>query len=366
MNYTQLQDDAKSYVLNYFTQHHDAKLVYHDLKHTEDVVAATVQIANHYQLSEEDFFIVYVAAWFHDTGYFEDIVHHEEKSTVIAKRFLSEQNVPEELISKITEVILSTRMPQKPVNLLESILCDADLFHLGQEDFRKKGKLMQKEAELLGKKISKKDWRKKNFEYLAHQNYHTDYGRLLLNDQKAKNLEKLEKRLNEEEAEEEITVSTPIVVKGEEKLLNTKDKARPDKGIETMFRITSANNQRLSDMADNKAQLLITVNSIILSLIVSLVLRRLEDNAFLIVPTFILLMVSLSCIIYSILATRPSIPEGVFTEKDIENKKVNLLFFGNFYKMDLKDYSNGMIKVMNDQEFLYGTLITDVYSQGVV
>ena len=133
-----------------------------------------------------------------------------------------------------------------------------------------------------------------------------------------------------------------------------------------MFRITSTNNQRLSDMADNKAQLLITVNSIILSLIISLVLRKLEDNAFLIIPTFILLMVSLSCIIFSILATRPSIPDGLFSQNDIERKKVNLLFFGNFYKMALSDYSKGMITVMNDQEFLYGTLINDVYSQGVV
>ncbi|WP_379090345.1 Pycsar system effector family protein [Pedobacter sp. UC225_65] len=119
-------------------------------------------------------------------------------------------------------------------------------------------------------------------------------------------------------------------------------------------------------MADNKAQLLITVNSIILSLIVSLVLRRLEDNAFLIVPTFILLMVSLSTIIFSILATRPSIPDGVFSDNDLARKKVNLLFFGNFYKMTLSDYAKGMVKVMNDNEFLYGTLITDVYSQGVV
>jgi len=366
MNYIQLQDEVKSYVLNYFKQHHDARLVYHDLKHTEDVVEATVQIANHYQLSDQDFFTVYAAAWFHDTGYFEDIIRHEEKSTELSEAFLKEKKVSVEVISDVKQVILSTRMPQKPTNQLESILCDGDLFHLGSENFRQKGKLMHKEAELLGKKIGKKDWRKKDVEFLSQHNYHTDYCRLLLNDQKAKNLEKLKVKLNEIEKVEEITVSTPVKIKDGEKLLNTKDKARPDKGIETMFRITSANNQRLSDMADNKAQLLITVNSIILSLIVSLVLRRLEDNAFLIVPTFILLMVSLSCIIYSILATRPSIPDGVFSNHDIENKKVNLLFFGNFYKMDLKDYSSGMIKVMNDQEFLYGTLITDVYSQGVV
>ncbi|RZL29323.1 MAG: phosphohydrolase [Pedobacter sp.] len=369
MNYKQLLEEVKSHVLAYFASHHNTNLVYHNLEHTQDVVNATMQIANHYQLNDKDFFIVVAGAWFHDTGYFEDPNNHEQKSADLAIDFLKSIEVKPDVRDQIMQVILSTRMPQLPTNQLENILCDADLFHLGTEDFRKKGKLMHKEVELLYDiNINKKEWRRKDIDFLENHQYHTDYCNLLLNDQKLKNLEKLKSKISDKDIEpiEEAVVVEKKQDNTEPKLLNKKDKQRPDKGIETMFRITSTNNQRLSDMADNKAQLLITVNSIILSLIVSLVLRRLEDNAFLIIPTFILLMVSLSCIIFSILATRPSIPEGVFTQNDIERKKVNLLFFGNFYKMALSDYSKGMIRVMNDQEFLYGTLITDVYSQGVV
>ena len=119
-------------------------------------------------------------------------------------------------------------------------------------------------------------------------------------------------------------------------------------------------------MADNKAHILITVNSIILSAIISLVLRRLEENGFLAIPSFILLAISVASMTFSILATRPNIPAGTFTQQDIDDKKVNLLFFGNFYKMDLQQYTAGMLKVMDDSNFLYGTLIKDVYSQGVV
>jgi len=369
MNYKNLQEEVKQHVLAYFNTHHDAKLVYHNLDHTKSVVEATMQIANHYQLNDKDFFIVTTGAWFHDTGYFEDSSNHEHKSAELAIEFLKEKQVPADIRDAVMQVILSTKMPQRPTNQLENILCDGDLFHLGSADFGNKRKLMHKEMELLTNvKIGKNEWRKKDIDFLESQHYHTDYCALLLNDQKAINIEKLKSKLKEE------TLATVVIAKEEigdveekeEKLLSKRDKKRPDKGIETMFRITSSNNQRLSDMADNKAQLLITVNSIILSLIVSLVLRRLEDNAFLIVPTFILLMVSLSTIIFSILATRPSIPDGVFTDNDLERKKVNLLFFGNFYKMALNDYSKGMIRVMNDNEFLYGTLITDVYSQGVV
>jgi len=145
-----------------------------------------------------------------------------------------------------------------------------------------------------------------------------------------------------------------------------KNKDRPDKGIETMFRITSHNNQRLSDMADKKAHILITVNSIILSAIISLVLRKLDEHSFLMYPTFILLAVCLASIVVSILATRPAIPNGTFTPNDLDTKGVNLLFFGNFYKMSLDDYASGMFRVMDDKDFLYQTLIRDVYGQGTV
>lgn len=141
---------------------------------------------------------------------------------------------------------------------------------------------------------------------------------------------------------------------------------RPDKGIETMFRISSGNHQRLSDMADNKASIMITVNSIILSAVLSLLLRRLEEQAYLAFPTFLLIGISLIAMIFAILSTRPSIPNGTFSAHDIDNKKVNLLFFGNFYKMPLVDYKEAMKKIMDDRDMLYGNLIMDGYAQGIV
>lgn len=369
MNYKQLQEDVEKYVSDYFHKHNDPRLVYHNLAHTREVVSAAQQIANHYQLNEQDYFTVTVAAYFHDTGYFEDAFNHEIKGAELADQFLFKHDVTDEVRGQVKNAILATKIPQTPNSQIDNIICDADLFHLGLPDFRQKGKLMHKEAELIHKKdISKLDWRKRDIQFMETHRYHTDYAILLLNDQKQANISKLKSKLTaQQEISTELAEPTnfaPITDLGKR---NKKDKDnRPDKGIETMFRITSANNQRLSDMADNKAHILITVNSIMLSLIVSLLLRRLEDHGNLIIPTFILLIVSLTCVVVSILSTRPSIPNGEFTQEDMDNKKVNLLFFGNFYKMSLPSYTDGMIKVMNDKDFLYGTLITDVYSQGVV
>ncbi|MES2808112.1 MAG: Pycsar system effector family protein [Bacteroidota bacterium] len=384
MNYQQLLSDVKQYVLRYFDGHHDADLLYHDLEHTKGVVDAATQIANHYQLNNEDFFVVVTAAWFHDIGYLIDKADHEAAGAELAVSHLQHLKVDEAVIAKVHDCILATRIPQKPTGKLQQIMCDADLFHLGTDDFADKSKLLRKEFNIIKHlDIDKDHWRQKNIELLQTHTYFTDYAQLLLHDQQKKNLDKLMKKQQETIAEdkpeaaketkaesktEAAVQAVPVVVIADEKKDKKKEekKNKPDKGIETMFRITSGNNQRLSDMADNKAHILITVNSIILSAIISLVLRKLEENAFLAIPSFILLTVSLLSMIFSILATRPAIPEGTFTTQDIDDKKVNLLFFGNFYKMGLEEYTAGMLKVMDDRGFLYGTLIKDVYSQGVV
>ncbi len=371
INYQQLLEQVSKYVRTYYKEHPNPDFYYHNIKHTGYVVKAGIQIAEHYQLSDHDFFIVCCAAWFHDIGYYyTGSVFHEQKGTEIAAEFLEDQGVDAETVAKIKKCILATKLPQSPEDLNEKIVCDADLFHLGTDEFKKKNKQIRQEDEAVSrKKVSKPEWRKGTIKLFEQHMYHTDYCRLLLNKKKDENLNDLRKKVAEDAGSSSGPEPIiPVAVHGETGTdgQKKKDKDRPERGIETMFRISSSNHQRLSDMADNKAHILITVNSIILSAIISLLLRRLEDHIYLEIPTVILLMVSLVTMVYSILATRPTIPRGTFTQKDIDEKKVNLLFFGNFYKMSLDDYSAGMWKTMEDKSFLYGSLIRDVYSQGIV
>jgi predicted metal-dependent HD superfamily phosphohydrolase len=369
MNYKDLQLRAEEFVRSYFSSVSDERLAYHNVQHTERVVRAAMQIADHYQLNDRDYFIVIAAAWFHDIGYFTNPANHEAEGAIKAADFLKQNEVDQEAIAAVEQCILATKMPQTPKNLLEQIVCDADLFHLGTDDFATTNKVMRKEVESIkGIKISKDQWRGNAIHLLETHQYHTDYARLLLNDKKEKNLDKLRKKMEEpeEEKDKQLIPVPPISLVESAEPKSKKDKNRPDRGIETMFRTTSGNNQRLSDMADNKAHIMITVNSIILSAVISLLLGKIPKQEYLAIPTYFILGVSVATIIFSILATRPSLPNGIFTKKDIEDKKVNLLFFGNFYKMNLTDYSEGMWKVMEDREFLYGSLIKDVYSQGVV
>lgn len=358
MQYREILDQLRTHVASLFLAHKDERFVYHNLHHTEQVVENAVRIANHYQLSDREFFIVTAASWFHDMGYLFDCSQHEARGERIATEFLTEKEVDKETIALVGGCILATKMPQSPVGLLQQIVCDADLFHLGSDSFKEKNKLMRQEvAAFCNKEIDKNEWRIKTIALFKAHHYHTDFCQQLLNDKKAQNLAEMEKKL-----------ITPV--EGGTTAVSTTGKKKkgdkPERGVETMFRVSSGNHQRLSDMADNKAHIMISTNSIILSVILSLLLRKLEDNPHLIIPTLLLLIVCVVTMVFSILATRPSIPEGIFTPADIEEKRVNLLFFGNFYRMSLSDYESGMLKMMDDRDFLYGSLIKDVYSQGVV
>ena len=391
MTYTDLSRKVQEHVLAYFQSHEDPTFVYHNLVHTQGVVKAAIQIANYYRLEEKELFIVTTAAWFHDAGYFEDYTQHERRGVEKAVSFLQKIGVDQETIDAVRGCILATMMPQRPNNKLEQIVCDADLFHFGTEEFPERNKLMRKEVEIKkGTSISKEEWRLGTIRLLEAHHYFTDYAIALLSEKEKEHLDNLRRKASKKSDSaspaiktKDSSVTTPILSVAAtgssvesakltlpEEIIPKKKKedksSRPDRGIETMFRITSANNQRLSDMADNKAHIMITVNSIILSAVISLLLRKLEEYSYLAWPTYLILTISVSTIIFSILATRPNLPAGLFTQKDIEEKRVNLLFFGNFYRMSLTDYTAGMLQVMGDRDFLYGSLIKDVYSQGVV
>ena len=155
------------------------------------------------------------------------------------------------------------------------------------------------------------------------------------------------------------------ISKLQEKVKQAKE-LTPTRGIETMFRTTSKNHMELSAIADNKANIMISINSIILSVMVSVLIRKLEEYPHMTVPAVMLTIVCLTTIVFAVLATRPNVSKGKFKRLDIVNKETNLLFFGNFHRMSLKDYQWGMKEMLQDADYLYGSMIKDIYFLGVV
>lgn len=359
--------DARHYVTEIFTQKVKPEFVFHNLDHTEAVAEAASQMADYYQLNDEDRFVLMLSAWFHDTGYsFGKVEGHEEISAQIATQFLQQHNVADNIQQRVSSCIRATHMPQSPISQTEKILCDADLLHLSTEDFKAMNQLLKQEREnLLGQKISKKEWRRGNIKFLQEHKYFTDYGQQYLEPKKQENLISLAKKKDDKEdadtPEKAFPYISDVTRKGEKDLQKS-----AERGIQTMFRLTSGNHLRLSSMSDGKAHIMISVNSIIISIVISVLFGKLSTNREYIVPACVLLAVCLGSMTFSILATRPSVSGGRFTEEDIRNKKTNLLFFGNFYRMQIEDYQRAMNQMMKDGDYLYNSMIKDIYFLGIV
>lgn len=362
---------AQSHVTRQYEQHADPVLVYHNLAHTLQVVQAAEQISAYYRLTEADQLVVLLAAWFHDMGYLlGDRTQHEAAGAEAVRSFVTAQQLPESMGQAVADCILATRIPQHPRNLLEQIVCDADLFHLGSKDFSKRNKLLRTEMELATEqKISGADWAKSSIQFLESHTYHTAYCRTLLKQQKEENLEKLRSKLEQKQAEaleEKKDKALKLAKNDEQKDEKGKKEKRPERGVETMFRTTSTNHIRLSSMADSKANIMISVNAIIISVLLSVLLRKLEDYPNFILPAIIFLATSVTTVVFSVLATRPNVTSGRFTDLDIRSKKANLLFFGNFHQMSYQEYEDGMETIMQNGEYLYSNMIHDIYNLGVV
>jgi hypothetical protein len=133
-----------------------------------------------------------------------------------------------------------------------------------------------------------------------------------------------------------------------------------------MFKLTARNQINLSSIADNKSNILISLNGIIISLGLVALARSFRDEPDIVLPSVIFIIFSLSTIILAILATRPQVSSGKFSRKDIKQKQVNLLFFGNFYNMELAEYEWAIGEMINDDQYLYNTMTKDQYSLGKV
>jgi hypothetical protein len=138
------------------------------------------------------------------------------------------------------------------------------------------------------------------------------------------------------------------------------------RGIETLFRSSYRVQMDLTGLADNKANMMISINSIILSIILAAVAPKLDANPWLLLPTLILMVGNLISIIYAIQAARPRVIVDSISLQDLHNSKGNILFFGNFANLNEDEFVQGITEMMEDKTLIYETMIRNIYGLGSV
>lgn len=341
--------ETEQYVRDLYDKKLPDKILFHTLHHTYNVLKQAEIIGDYCNLKKHEITILKIAALFHDVGYINTYSKHEEESVRIASEFLLKKGVDKKWIKQIENCILSTQTPQKPKTNFEEILCDADMIHLASNDYFEQAELLRLEWEKTkGKNYKKSLFYINSIDFFNKHTYHTEYGKSILQAKKEKNLDLIFKKIKNSKSK---------------KIRNGVDYSR---GVETMFRLTARNQINLSSIADNKSNILISINAIIISVVISILIGKFEENPKFIFPTLIFLLSCLTTIVFAILSTRPNITWGNYSLKEIREKKIDLLFFGNFSKMKYENYEKAVEEMIQNDIFLYSTMIKNQYHIGKI
>ncbi|MBO3699971.1 Pycsar system effector family protein [Roseivirga sp. E12] len=133
---------------------------------------------------------------------------------------------------------------------------------------------------------------------------------------------------------------------------------RAERGTETLFRLTSKNHYTLNTMVDRKANIMISINAIILSIMIGTVMNQLDADPHLVYPLILITLTNIVAITYAVLATRPDLSHGT------DHEASGLLFYGNFQDIDERTYVSGMQKLMYGGDDLYDAISKDIYHLG--
>jgi len=383
-NLQALYHDIKKKATHIITEFSE-NLVYHDIKFATRFEGYIEKINNHTELPEDEVLLSKIAAWIVSAS-FDKVKHKIDKegnytnnlslvSGKLADKLIPAEGLSSEHHKKIKEGIADLAYPILPKTIIGMLLVDGIASDIIMEHGKKRLKKFYEELLLNDVTISRNKWYDVAINIAQNYQLHLAFCKTEfdpLADKLALELQKEKKHLDK---------SKDLALKKELNISDAELKAlkknisevggRDARGIQTVFRTMSKNHYTLNEMVDKKASIMITVNSIILSLVLGGIFKNnmpadVTNEMAHSVPVLLLTLGSVGSIIFAILSTRPDSTHGHFTEEQIRNKKGNLLFYGNFHEMKERDYQWAFLQMLNDQEYMYESMIRDIYYLGKI
>lgn len=346
--------EASSYVYELFRERLPEAILFHNYRYTVDVANAARKIGTNVGLSDVELKLVTLAAWFHNTGFTEGADAHVEAAIRVAAGFLEAHEMDDASIAQVASLIRIAHNDDEPESDVEAVMRDATAAYLGRKKFFLYSDRLREEERLArDRAYDDREWGERQLRDLATTRFHTKYARKKYDEQRRENLKQVQRRLGD-------------VLDADKPMPQSDQKVRPSRGVETMFRSAYRNHINLSSIADAKANIMISINAILMSIIISYVGARLATQAWMIIPAVTLLVTSLISIIFAILSARPNVTSEEPTLEDVRKQKANLLFFGNFVKMPRDRFLAGVHELMRDADMLYDQMALDLYGLGLV
>lgn len=343
---------AEKYVMRLLREELTKDHIFHNLQHALAVRSAALDIGQQLAFSEGEMEVLELAALFHDAGFVEVYEGHEQVSKRIAKEFLQEQGYEQAKIDMVLNCINATIPGKQPYNKLEEVIKDADLMGLGMDNYPVALAALRHEWEVFQNKVfTEVEWFELNDKFVSSHEYFTEVAKSLYGEKKEQNRKFLKKTAKKERKEKSKNYTGEGKIKG-------------SKSAQMMFKTALRNHIDLSNLADNKANIMLSVNALIVTVAVPMAASYIRDDLILAVPVGILLVTCLASMIFATLATRPIKMSGLTSLESIKKGESNLFFFGNFYKMNFEEYLEGMDHVISDEENLDNSIQRDLFFLG--
>jgi predicted metal-dependent HD superfamily phosphohydrolase len=363
MNYNFSEDHIKDFVFNLFKEKLPKHSVYHNFNHTKFTVKAVKEISEEYDLDSEDKENLIIAAWFHDTGYTVSNQNHEKESVEIARVYF-EKLIDEVRMEKISSLILSTVYLAESNNLLEEILHDADFSNIGKKKFAQRAELLKCEWEKINNKIyTDVEWAELQYDFITQKTFKTEVAEKIYGKRREQNITEQRNLIDKAKTDQ---------YKLQLKTDSTKAKTNKEgRGIETLYRSVYNYHMELSSMADQKANIMISINTIVVSVIITLFgsgftfgdSEGLRHVRF-VFPMLLLVISSLISVTFAILSARPSITSK--EKYELDKKDSSVLFFGNFAQLKISEFVDYIRELKDSKEELYDSMTVDIYHLGAV
>lgn len=357
---------AQKQVLNLFNQSTDNRLSYHNYERTSKIVDTVQKVANGTNASTETQEIALLAAWFYATGYLVDYDQAEEKSIENVEEFLKEQSYPAEKLKRVLTCLEATKPGQIAENEEQQLLLDGINGFNFSNNFFEQRPLQRLEWELVqNRRIHNIEWNQMQLQQLLKTKLYSAYAKTNFEPIIGQNILAQKQRVEKDKLNRYQLVDQK---EGEIRKFQGLEKRLPSSATQTFFRANYRNHINLSNIADQKANIMISVNAILISVVISILSYRNipETNPMVLLPVVIFLVTGLTSLIFAVLSSRPKVTalnQGKITP---EQAKKNIVFFGNFVTMSIDQYEAAVDAVLRDGELLYGNMVRDLYFLGKV
>ena len=354
---------ARDFALRLFGQRQDGRLLVHNYTFAAAVANQVQAIARSEGTGPEVEEQALLAAWLFPTGYLYDYRDPAHFSAELAQQFFSQADYPGEKQEQVLNIILSVTEGRSPAGEAERILSDAVQAATYLQEGEEGLPLLRLEREfLLGQpQYSRAEWAKILLEELLRVKLHTHHGQAHFQPALAQAIQSCRRVLDKQRAKEEAAEPPAGRFGGLEPDM-------PVRGVQTFFRTNYRNHINLSAIADNKANIMISVNAILVSVLITFLSYRNigENTPQILLPVVLFLVTGMASLIFAVLSARPKVTMLNQEGTPPEEVRRNVVFFGNFVNLQLDQFEEAMEEVFNDNELLYGNMVRDLYYLGKV